>query len=390
MSQHVHLQEYVRQSGGLTVDVENGVLHGVRILGLTSANGRQYLAEAVKQAIGLYEGVATNCDHPSRPGEATTVARRIGWLENVRQEPDGGLRGNWHLLQSHPMTPVILEVAQKRPQLLGLSHNVSGRVRRENGQEIVEAIEVVNGVDCVADGATVKGLHEGRNQNQAGWAGGIVTMIEKSTVKQIIEATKDKRPAYAKALREMAEAGVMSPDAAMDMPAEAPAGEADHETALKQGFRAAVMAIMDDDSLDTGAKLKKMRDVLRAEEKLIGGNGEEKTPKEEGGDMAAEESRKLKLENTGLRLLLETGVNPSKVLTRALAGCKDEAEMKEIIEEARSGAAGGSQRPRSAGSPVPPAGQDGSRQMQEQRTGSGSGQAPAEPAALGRWLQVQD
>jgi len=204
----------------------------------------------------------------------------------------------------------------------------------------------------------------------------------------LIESLATKRPAYVKALREMAEAGIMSPDTAMDAPADAPAGEADHETALKQGFRAAVMAIMDDDGLDTAAKLKKMRDVLRAEEKLIGGDKEEPARKEGGEDMAAaEESKKLKLEVAGLRLLLEAGLKPTKVLGRALSACTTEAEMKELIEEHKA-APGGSQKPRSA---APPArvGADG-KPIQEQRTAPDAGQAPSDTAALGRWLQTPD
>jgi hypothetical protein len=392
---HADILEFVTQrQEGLTVDTEHAVIHGVRVLGLSSANGRDYLAAAVKAALPLYEGRPTNCDHPTRAGEPTTIARRNGWLAAARQDQDGGMRADWHLIKSHPMTAMILEVAQRNPSLLGLSHNVSGKVRRENGREIVEAIEVVHSVDCVADPATVKGLHEGislndlRNRRGAEFAGGLVTM--KSTVRQLIESLKDTRPRYARALREMAEAGIMSGDTAMEAPPEAPAGEADHEAALKAGFRAAVMAIMDDDSLDMSAKLKKMRDVLRAEEKLLGGNGE--GDKKEGGDMpaAAEESKKLKLEVAGLKLLLEAGIKPTKVLSRALSSCTSEQEMRELIEESRSGtgAAGGPQRPRSAAPPAPAPG-NGSRQVQEQRSGT-TVEIPTEPRALGRWLKTPD
>jgi hypothetical protein len=380
---HADILEFVTQrQEGLTVDTEHAVIHGVRVLGLSSANGRDYLAAAVKAALPLYEGRPTNCDHPTRAGEPTTIARRNGWLAAARQDTDGGMRADWHLIKSHPMTAMILEVAQRNPSLLGLSHNVSGKVRRENGREIVEAIEVVHSVDCVADPATVKGLHEGREHTM------------KSTVRQLIESLKDKRPRYAKALREMAEAGIMSGDTAMEAPPDAPAGEADHEAALKAGFRAAVMAIMDDDSLDMSAKLKKMRDVLRAEEKLLGGNGEsDKGEKKEGGDMpAAEESKKLKLEVAGLKLLLEAGVKPNKVLSRALSSCTSEQEMRELIEESRNGtgAAGGPQRPRSAAPPAPatPPG-NGSRTVQEQRTGAAV-EIPTDPRALGRWLKTAD
>lgn len=387
MSETVHILEYTMQSqGGLVVDNENATIDNVRILGLHSENGRDYLPGAVKAAISLYEGRATNCDHPARPGEPTTIKRRNGWLENVRQEADGGLRGKWLLLKSDSETPKILEVAQRRPALLGLSHNVSGKVRRENGREIVEAIEVVHSVDCVADPATVKGLHEGIDTGNLRER----VVMTKLKVKDLIESLATRRPLYAKALKEMAEAGVLSGDTAMEAPVEAPAGEADHETALKQGFRAAVMAIMDDDSLDMSAKLKKMRDVLRAEEKLLGGNGES-DKKEEGDNMpAAEESKKLKLEIAGLKLLLEAGVKPTKTLSRALSSCTSEAEMQELIEESRNetGATGARQAPRSAAPPAPAAG-NGSQRVQEQRGGAVV-EIPADTKALGRWLKTPD
>jgi ribosomal protein L12E/L44/L45/RPP1/RPP2 len=386
---HADILEFVTQrQEGLTVDTEHAVIHGVRVLGLSSANGRDYLAAAVKAALPLYEGRPTNCDHPTRAGEPTTIARRNGWLAAARQDTDGGMRADWHLIKSHPMTAMILEVAQRNPSLLGLSHNVSGKVRRENGREIVEAIEVVHSVDCVADPATVKGLHEGISLNHLRNRRGTESTMS-TTVRQLIESLKDRRPRYAAALREMAEAGIMSGDTAMEAPPESPAGEADHEAALKAGFRAAVMAIMDDDSLDMSAKLKKMRDVLRAEEKLLGGNGE--GDKKEGSDMpATEESRKLKLENTGLKLLLEAGVKPNKVIIRALSSCTTEAEMRELIEESRNGtgAAGGPQRPRSAAPPAPAPG-NGSRTVQEQRTGAAV-EIPTDAKQLGRWLKTAD
>src|SRR6185369_4902506 len=152
MSERKLLLEYSMQSqGGLVVDIENATIDNVRVLGLRSENGRDYLPGAVQAAMSLYEGKATNVNHPLRPGEPTTIERRNGWLSDLRLDKDGGMRGKWSLLKADSQTPKILEVAQRNPSLLGLSHNVSGRVRHENGREIVEAIEVVHSVDVVAD-----------------------------------------------------------------------------------------------------------------------------------------------------------------------------------------------------------------------------------------------
>lgn len=257
-AQPANLLEYVQQTGPFEVDEDNAVIKGVRILGLESANNRRYLREGVTAAIPLYEGKATNVDHPTKPNESTTVARRNGWLENVRQESDGGLRGDWHLLKSHPLTPTILEAARVRPQLMGLSHNASGRTRREGGREIVEAIDAVNSVDLVADPATVTGLHEGK----------IVT----TTVKQLIESYKTKRPGYSRALREMAEAGLLSPDQKQEAPegmegedmppADVPAevvDTVDHEQAILDAAKACI----DDTSLPAAEKIAKIKKLLQ-------------------------------------------------------------------------------------------------------------------------------
>lgn len=379
MSATVRLLEFVQQTGPFEVDAENAVIKGVRILGLESANGRTYAREGVAKAIPLYEGVGTNVDHPSRPNEAVPVARRNGWLEEVKQEADGGTRGNWHLLKAHPLTPLIIEVAQRRPQLLGLSHNVSGKTRRDSsGREIVESIEAVYSVDVVVDPATTNGLHEGKTV--------------KYTLRSLAESLKSSRPGYARALKEMADSGLMSPDAPMGDPEPEPdeGGEtADHEAALKAGFRAAVIACLDDDSMDLKAKLAKLKEILTTEEKMLGGGKGGKggkgddTSDNPDKDMdsektrAAEESRRLKLENTGLRLLAEGGVRITKLITRALAGCSTEAEVKELVESVKA-------------APPPVGGKSAAPWQQSPGAGGKQlteGQAPEEQKALAAWLR---
>lgn len=364
MSTAVSLLEYVRQTGPFKVDRENAVIHGVRVLGLESANNRSYLREAVSKAIsaGLYEGVATNVDHPARAGEQTTVARRNGWLENVQQETDGGGRGDWHLIAAHPMTPMILEIAERRPQLLGLSHNASGKTRRDgSGREIVESIDAVHSVDLVADPATVKGLHEGRTMTQ--------------TVKALIESLKATRPGYSRGLQEMAEAGLMSPDAAMDPPMDMPAEEAapeeskDHEQAILD----AAKACLDDTSLNAAEKLAKIKKLL--------GIIDEKGGEAPAADTAAEESRKRVeaanlREMKALRLIAGKGLKLTPLAEMALAGCKTDDDVKRVVESLEAG--GGSQRPRSATPGANTGGGGGSLQ---------EGKAPTEPKDFAKYAK---
>lgn len=154
------LQERVTAGGLLSVDAKAGVVRGVRILGPESANGRRYSEAAIRGAARLYEGLHVNLGHHTQGGERP-VTTRIGWLEAVRFS-DGGLRGDLHLLTSHPHATVVLEAAERRPDLFGLSHDAEGRARRKDGTLLVEEITAVRSVDVVCDPATTRSLFESR------------------------------------------------------------------------------------------------------------------------------------------------------------------------------------------------------------------------------------
>lgn len=363
------LLEYVAQTGPFSVDRDGAVVRGVRVLGLASANGREYSREAVREALPLYQGKAVNADHPARPGQATPVGSRVGWLENVVQEADGGLRGDWHLLKSHPLTPVVLEVAERRPQLLGLSHNAVGRTRRVGGRVVVEQIESVQSVDLVADPATVAGLHEGRTMSV-------------QPLREVIKALEAAgRKGAARALREVAEAGVMDPAADMAMP-EAPAeggDDADHEAALRQGFRGAVVAVLDDDGLDMKMKLKKIKDILKAEEKLLGNGGEteEADDTEEAATAEGRLREQYELRLKARDLCADLGVSPTKGLRKALDACTTVQEQRELIEEFKQVQG----RPAGGARSAPP------RQGQGDTARVAEGKAPADQKALAAWLK---
>src|SRR5262245_19496407 len=141
MSGIVQLLEFVTSDRTLTVVEDQCVIKNVRALGLTSANKRRYDREAVRKAMCLYEGKAVNANHPSlRNAEQRSVYDRIGWLENVRQDSDGGLRADLHYLKAHALAGPLVEAARRRPELFGLSHNARGRARTVAGVETVEEI----------------------------------------------------------------------------------------------------------------------------------------------------------------------------------------------------------------------------------------------------------
>ena len=147
--------------GGSKVDRAACIIRGVCIISkLSTDNGRVYAPSALKAAIPMYEGCRVGINHPPLDGSDTDVRSIIGWLQGVRQTPTGGLQGDLHLLATHPMTPAVLEAAERRPSLFAMSHHVSGETRREGGKTVVEKITAVRGVDLVADPASTRSLFE--------------------------------------------------------------------------------------------------------------------------------------------------------------------------------------------------------------------------------------
>jgi hypothetical protein len=148
----------------LAIDRETGVIAGVKLLGLTSTNGRTYLKEAVARAIGLYENAKVNVDHAvgRQPDAPRSYSDRIGVIRNVRIEPgDGGLRGDLYANPKHQLFEQLAWDAANSPQSVGFSHNIQAMTRRERGGKIVvEEITRVQSVDLVADPATTRGLFE--------------------------------------------------------------------------------------------------------------------------------------------------------------------------------------------------------------------------------------
>lgn len=150
----------------LTVDREEGVIRGVKLLGLTSNNGRTYPKETIARAANLYEGARVNVDHAMPVGGRTDGPRsyndRIGVIRNVRiEQGDGGLRGDLHANPKHRLFEQLAWDAEHSPEVVGLSHNIQAKTRRErNGNLVVEEITRVQSVDLVADPATTRGLFE--------------------------------------------------------------------------------------------------------------------------------------------------------------------------------------------------------------------------------------
>ncbi len=92
------LQEFVdSRSQRLRVDRDSGVIRGVKLLGLTSRNGRRYREGALVEAIGLYEGSKVNINHPKgHPLAPRDYQDRLGVVRGVQFRAGEGLFGDLH------------------------------------------------------------------------------------------------------------------------------------------------------------------------------------------------------------------------------------------------------------------------------------------------------
>lgn len=351
-------------ASGSQIDRDAGLVRGVKILGESSRNpppnNNVYPRPTREKAAGLIEGAAVYVDHPARGTEGRTRSYRdkFAVLANVREAGDG-LYGDLRFNPKHPLAEQFLWDAQHNPAGVGLSINAVGRTSRRGGKSLVEEIVEVNSVDLVSVPATTKGLFESREP------------MATTTVKAILEANC-KAPWQRRILEQMEAEGLPM---AAEVPA--PAEEESSDDQIWSAFRQAILAAIDDDSLDIKATLKKIGEILKAYEKLTGGNGGEPPADGEGGGEPAPATESLTVaalqnqlaqlrEAMDLRLrardkAIAAGLQPGKVLLKALDSCRSEAEIDELIQEAvqqqRPGQPGQPvQRPRSSppnGSPKP-------------------------------------
>jgi len=268
------LQE-VSYAESVTIDREAKVIRGVKVLGRESKNGRTYSDRAMQEAAKLYEGCEVNVDHPS-PENASKprgVMEGAGWLRGVKVGTDG-VFADLHYLESHPATPILLERAERNPDRFGLSHNADGTVRQDGQRFIVESIERVYSVDLVRGPATNQGLFESENPEET-------PKKMKRKLTEIFSGLAKAKPDCAAALKPL-----MEMDGEYEMEA-APAEAAPAD--LHGAFKAACVTVLDDDSLDMAAKVSKIKEILKAEEKLAGKSEEPSEPPAE--DPPAEEEK---------------------------------------------------------------------------------------------------
>lgn len=154
--------EYVSSaSAQVKIDPQRGILHGVKILGNESRNGRYYPDETLRESIVLYENAKVNLNHPENdPKSPRQYQDRLGYINSVHLKEGRGLYADFHFNPKHALAEQLLWDAQNSPENVGFSHNVEAILKRENDRIFVEKIVSVRSVDLVADPATTSGLFE--------------------------------------------------------------------------------------------------------------------------------------------------------------------------------------------------------------------------------------
>lgn len=321
---HIDIQEHTFAGHPHRVDREVGVIFGVKVLGVTSKNGRTYSPKALAAAARLYEGIEVNIDHPDRgnPARERGIRESFGVLRNVTIRDDG-VYADLHYVRSHDLAAQIAERAERFPDKLGLSHNARGNVSRRGGQQVVEDIELVRSVDIVTRPATVKGLFESEG-----------TPMNNTATDPAIDPVRD--PADRSLLVEMEgeEPRHNSPDAVATDPAD--------DDRVKAAFRAAVIAAFDDESLDMKATLMRIKQILAAHDKLSGGSGAAASTDNAGNAKAetSESHRVVELESRlallesekHARTLLESAdVEPAEEFVEAVALLDSHTKKQALI-----------------------------------------------------------
>lgn len=166
-SEHSHWDEKIRVEESTQGDAM--IFREVAVLGLVSSNPsitgkpRQYSEEGVQRAIPLYENARVFLDHTG-PAGSPSVDRLAGKLEGIYYDaPDRKLRARKLEVQLTDKTSHALKMMKTHPDLVGLSHDISGK---ESGEGIIEEITKVHSVDIVAAPATNTGLYEAEVADQ--------------------------------------------------------------------------------------------------------------------------------------------------------------------------------------------------------------------------------
>ncbi len=299
-------------SPSFRVDREAGIIRGCKIAGFRSGNKAKilgfaydkigeaankpyrYSRRAFESARSLYEGANVYSNHLPfaynaqgerfmAPPDSRVNESLVGWFSNVTVGADG-LYGDFNYVKSHAMAPVICEVAERNPNIFKFSHEARwDEAAVEGGELVLNKIKAVDGIALVCVNAgTTQSLFESLAPENEGSA----NMVTR-TMRQVVESLAEETPGR-KAIMEM----MGSPDyqSMGDATVEAPA-EASAEDLMSSAFEGALVAIWRDKKLDVAAKATKIKDLLKALEK-VNGDGTPTAPASGGDKSTGDDSSK--------------------------------------------------------------------------------------------------
>lgn len=248
------ITEAVEQAAALSVDLEAGVIRGVKVCGNRSKNGRLYPADVLAAAVALYEGVPVFLNHGLLPGDEREIDVHFGNLQNVYVQA-GELFADLHYLKSHSQAAAIVERAQRFAKNFGLSHDAEIEAIPDDQGQRVTRIVAVHSVDLVTRPATNNGIfeqeHPSLNQSPFNYK----RLLESLPLKQYVGKFA------------VLEAMEREDDPLLKTPLEIPESS---QPSLKDATRQLILTVLDDASLDEAAILDRISDIILQQRKLLG------------------------------------------------------------------------------------------------------------------------
>lgn len=150
---------------GATVDKENSVIHGVRVLNPASSKKRDYSNRALGDVARLAEGAHVFDQHDrNTPTAGRRTRDQLAILRGTKVQ-EGGVVGDLHVSAREAW---LLEDAERIPESVMLSINALGRAtnQRGSGRLLVESVAKMNSVDLVPAGGTTSSLFESRIEEE--------------------------------------------------------------------------------------------------------------------------------------------------------------------------------------------------------------------------------
>lgn len=142
----------------------DGVVRGVKLLGLRSRNRRNYDTPGVrKTAVEHLSGARIFIDHPETPVSPRSYRDAFGVVENCQYVSGKGFYGDIRYNPKHFLADQFIWDVKNNPSGLGMSVNarlIYGPKKDKNGDEVVESIEMVRSLDVVTKPATSAGIFE--------------------------------------------------------------------------------------------------------------------------------------------------------------------------------------------------------------------------------------